>query len=144
MKYYLFFVLLFISLQCFSQGIKNDCPQVFYHSSEIYADTCSAGIKSVGHNIFKNKISISYFNAEKIFIPLDSLWGLKRKDENPTRLVNESEYEIAFFSPIIIYSQHHFKSTKYYFSKTLDDSMGAFQIFAIVKIINLGKPNPLP
>lgn len=127
MKHYFLLIAFFVSLQCVSQEIKDNSPKVFYLSSQIFADTTSNGIiKRVGHNIFRKKISVKYNNGRKQFIPLDKLWGIQRKNENPTRLVNGDEYEIKFFSPIIIYAQHHFRSDRYYFSKTLDSPIFSF------------------
>lgn len=133
MKSFFLLLALGISLQCLSQDNKSNCPKVFYHSSEIYFDTCQNNITRIGHNVFKKKISIKYDNGKKEFIPLDSLWGLQRRNENQTRLIDGNEYEIRFLSPVIIYAQHHFKSSRYYFSKTLDSPIFPFTTVNIKK-----------
>lgn len=110
---YLTIIFTFLVFICNGQ---TSCPKVFFKSTDFGNDSCQPNIKRVGHNIFKNKISITYSSGKKEFFATNLLWGFQRKNENTVRLVNGNEYEIKFTSPLLIYSQRYFRSSKYYFS----------------------------
>lgn len=119
MKHYFLITFLFVAVvECHGQ---SNCPKIFFKPPGSNIDSCQADIKRIGHNIFKNKISVEYKNSDKRFFPYDSVWGFQRKNENIVRLINGNEYEIKYFDTIITtYSQRYFKSSRHYFSLTLD------------------------
>ena len=105
---------------------KRVCPQLYFHSSEIYIDSCNNAIKRIGINVFKNKISVRYINGSKRFISPDSLWGFRNKNINPTRLFKKDGFVIRRYSPVIVYAQSRIRGYAYFFSKTLDSPIFSF------------------
>lgn len=111
-----------------AQEPLTGCPKVIFHSFQIADSGCDNSIKRVGLTPFSNKVIIKYQNKEKRFIPEDSVWGIRRKNDYPYRLFEGDYYRLYQLSPVLKYSKRVGKSAKYYFSSTLDSPIYSYNL----------------
>lgn len=121
----LLFFLLVTSANFFAQEPTTGCPKLIYHSSQINDTACDEAIKNIRIGS-SGRIVVKYFLKEKSYVREDSLWGIRRKNENPLRLFNGNYYSLVDMSPVYGYSRRVGKHTEFYFSTGLDSPIYAY------------------
>lgn len=123
--YLLLFLLPLTGAHLFAQKPATGCPKLLYHSSQINDTTCDEAIKNIRAGS-SGRIVVKYFERKKSYVPEDSLWGIRPKNESPLRLFNGHYYSLVDLSPVYKYSRRSGKHAKYYFSTGLDSPLYAY------------------
>ncbi len=115
------------SITIIAQRPLKGCPKLISYSSQIADALCDSSIKKVELAAFSERVIIKYKNGEKRFIPKDSVWGIRRKNDYPSRLFNGYSYQLFQLSPVLKYSRQVGKHALYYFSKGLDSPIYPYE-----------------
>lgn len=103
-----------------AQAPITGCPKVFVSSLDVADTSCDSSIKNVRNAVFKDQLVIKYRNGIKKTIALDSVWGFRANKEYPNRIYENNFYVLYNLSPVYKYSKKIGKTTRYYFSTSLD------------------------
>lgn len=120
----------FVYATCCAVGLMaqkpvTGCPALLFHSSQLTDTLCDRSIKKISVR-FSGEVKVTLQNGdEKIFLQ-DSLWGIRRKNENPVRFYQGQSYSVDKLSPVVRYHRHVGKSTRDYFSVAPDSPLYFF------------------
>lgn len=123
--YLLLFLFPVTGAALFAQKPATGCPKLLYHSSQINDNAYDESIKNIRAGS-SGKIVVKYFEKKKSYVPEDSLWGIRPKNESPLRLFNGYYYSLVDLSLVYKYSRRIGKHTQYYFSTGLDAPLYAY------------------
>ncbi|MBI2283696.1 MAG: hypothetical protein HYU71_08310 [Bacteroidetes bacterium] len=123
MKLFILFYFI-LTVACLNaQSPVKGCPKIIYHSYQLMWEQCDSTIKKVGTTSFSNKLYIRYKDGSKQYVSEDSIWGIRRKNDYPVRIVDGYFYELVQLSPVYKYIKRVGKYTDYYFSATPDSPL---------------------
>jgi hypothetical protein len=118
-----------VVLVCLNVGISYSqqaflgCPRIFHSSNEIFDTTSGSCLKHIRENVFTNKITAVYQDNSRGYTSIDSVWGYRRKNDNPIRIVDKADYTLLQTIPVCLYRKGATKIRSYYFSTGLDGTL---------------------
>ena len=107
----------------FGQEMNFGCPKIYQVSKDVFDTSCKDCLKHIRKNVFTDYIVAIDKNNSKINIPLNSVWGYRRMNDYPIRIVAKKDYTLIRTSPIYVYRQGSTKIRHYYFSTDLDGKL---------------------
>jgi hypothetical protein len=124
MKHIIITAFIFLSALAVSgKKTHRDCPKVYRSSKEVFDTSCDRCLKRIHENTFNNTIVAVNKSNAKVITPLDSIWGYRRKNDDPVRVVSKIGYQIIRNTPVYIYRQGEMKFRNYYFSTGPDGAL---------------------
>lgn len=108
-----------------AQKPTTGCAKLFYQSSQLTDTTCDEDIKNI-QIASSGNVVVENSKKEKRYVPEDSLWGIRRKNENPLRFFNGNQYSLIDISPVYRYSRQVGRYSESYFSTGLDSPVYAY------------------
>ena len=106
-----------------AQKIHFGCPKVFKSSKDVFDTSNQNCLKHIRVNVFKDNIVAIDNNNSSLNISFNSVWGYRRRNDYPIRIVSNSHYTLLRTTPVYVYRQGSIKTTHYFFSVDLDGQL---------------------